>query len=438
MAILLSPSLQQRQDNKHGFKIMPKASIISIGDEILIGQIINTNAQWIAHKLTTYGIIVDKQISISDKQSTIYETIRNEMDRCDIVITTGGLGPTSDDVTKEVICQVFSDFLYFDEPSYDNIKRLFEIRKRQITDRNKLQAMVPSRSIALKNDYGTAPGILYTEQNKLFLALPGVPIEMKSIFENSFEPYLIKYLAEHKGEYVLYRTLNTVQIFESNLADLIGNTTEILDKDTTLAFLPNYRGVRLRIGATKPSYEDAKKAVDNLVDKIKAKVGNYIISEDEFNLAKIAFELLGKSDKTLAIAESCTGGYLGKELTDLPGISKCFMGGVIAYSNQSKVNILNVKQETIDKYGAVSPENAREMAQKVRGLFATDFGISITGIAGPTGETPTKPVGTVYIGISDKDETTAFEYNLGENRSINRERAVANALLLLINKLNKG
>lgn len=414
---------------------MAKASIITIGDEILIGQIVNTNASWLAQHLTNFGVIVDKHISISDNKSVIYQTIRNELACCDIVITTGGLGPTSDDNTKQVICDVFGDTLRFDEPSFDNIEHLFKIRDRQITERNKQQAFVPSRSFALNNEYGTAPGILMTENDKLFLALPGVPIEMKAIFQNSFAPHLEKYLKYHPGECVVYRTINTVGIFESNLADLIGDPSSFLDDDTSLAFLPNYRGVRLRIGSVKNNLEEAKITVDKAIDYLTSIVGEFIISEGEFNLAQIAHQLLIQKNKTIAVAESCTGGYFGKELTDLSGASTYFMGGLITYSNKSKVEELNVSEETITKYGAVSYETACEMATNVRNLFKTDFGISITGIAGPSGGTESKPVGTVFIGFSDESGTKAFEFHFGENRSINRERAVANAFLLLINKL---
>lgn len=414
---------------------MAKASIITIGDEILIGQIINTNSAWIAQKLTNYGVIVDRQISISDNKEVIFDTIRTELSRCDIVITTGGLGPTSDDNTKAVICNIFNDTLRFDQPSYENIEYLFKVRKRAISERNKQQAMVPSRAIALRNENGTAPGILFIENNKLFLALPGVPIEMKGIFENSFIPFLLDYLHTHRGQFVLYRTINTAGIYESNLADLIGSPSDFLDKDTTLAFLPNYRGVRLRIGAVKNSYEEAKKTIDNAVEYLYQKVGNYIISEGEFNLPKILFDKLHEQNKTLSIAESCTGGFLGKEITEISGISNFFMGGFITYSNQSKISLLNVNKETIEKYGAVSSQTACEMAENVRKIFNTDFGISITGIAGPTGGTPTKPVGTTFIGLADSNGVEAFEYHFGENRTINRERAVSSAILLLINKL---
>lgn len=414
---------------------MARASIITIGDEILIGQTINTNASWIAQQLTNIGIIVDKQISISDKKSEIFDTIRNELSRCDIVITTGGLGPTSDDNTKQVICNVFGDELRFDEQSFDNIKELFEARKRQITERNKQQAMVPSRSIALKNDYGTAPGILIRNKEKLFVALPGVPTEMKTIYENSLLPLLQEYLINHQGEFVLYRTINTVGIFESNLADLIGNPSSFLDPDTSLAFLPNYRGVRLRVGTVKTSYHEAKSTVDKAIDYLSGIIKDYIISEGDFNLPQIAHDLLLEKKKTVAVAESCTGGFLAKELTDLSGASAYFLGGLITYSNQSKIEQLNVSEETINNHGAVSSQTAIEMAENVRKLYGTDFGISITGIAGPEGGTPTKPVGTVFIGLSDNSGTEASEFHFGKNRSINRERAVANAFLLLINKL---
>ena len=417
---------------------MAKASIITIGDEILIGQIINTNASWIAQKLTGYGIIVDKHISVSDNKQVIFDTIRTELSRCDIVITTGGLGPTSDDNTKAVICDIFNDTLQFHQPSFENIESLFKARNRTLSERNKLQAMIPSRAIALKNDNGTAPGILFVENDKMFLALPGVPIEMKGIMENYFEPYLIEYLRKHQSKFVLYKTINTTGIYESNLADLIGDPSKFLDKDTSLAFLPNYRGVRLRIGATKNSYEEAKQTVENAIDYLYQKIGKFIISEGELNLPQILFDLLSKHNKTLSIAESCTGGFLGKEITEISGISQYFMGGFITYSNDSKINLLNVNKETIEKYGAVSNQTACEMALNVRRIFNTDYGISITGIAGPTGGTPTKPIGTVFIGLSDINGVEAYEYHFGENRSINRERAVSSAFLLLINKLKQG
>lgn len=414
---------------------MPKASIITIGDEILIGQIVNTNVAWLSQKLTDFGVIVTKHLSISDKIETVASAIRNELIDSDIVISTGGLGPTADDNTKKAICLAFDDQMVFDEESFENIKRLFELRKRVITERNRQQAMVPSRSIPLKNEYGTAPGILYKESNKIFLALPGVPLEMKAIFENSFKKHLIEYLHQNPGEFVLYKTLNTTGIYESQLADLIGDPDEFLDNNSSLAFLPNYRGVRLRLGTIQPTYEKAKTKIEELSQILETKVGNYLTSQGEFNLAEITAELLNKKNKTVAFAESCTGGYLSKELTDIPGVSVSFMGGIVSYSNEAKVKFLEVNPKTLELYGAVSEQTAREMATNVRKLFETDFGVSITGIAGPTGGTPTKPVGTVFIGISDDSGTQVHEFHFGENRTINRERAVANAFLLLINKL---
>ena len=415
---------------------MAKAIIITIGDELLIGQIVNTNVAWLSAELTKIGIQVSRHLVISDYPSDIYNSIKKSLTNNDIIITTGGLGPTVDDRTKQVICDVFQDKLVFHQPSFDNIIRLFNLRKREITERNRLQAYVPSKSIPLTNLYGTAPGIMIKEKGKFFFSLPGVPIEMKSLFTVSILPILIQFIQNNNEPVVLYKTINTVNIFESSLADLIGDVDEFLDNDSSIAFLPNFKGVRLRLGTKKANFTIANETLEKYKKIIYEKCGEFIISEGDFDLTKELARLLTKYKKNVAVAESCTGGGLGFEFTKLPGSSAYFIGGVIAYSNEIKMNILNVKSDTLNNFGAVSEQTASEMATNVRKLFNSDFGISITGIAGPEGGTTEKPIGTICFGVASKSSTRTFTFYFGEQRDVNRERAIAKAMLLLIDELN--
>ncbi len=414
--------------------IMLKIGIITIGDEIAIGQIVNTNAQWIANECTKLGAYVTQHIVVRDDQEQLISELQKLSNFNDVIITSGGLGPTHDDITKNALTEYFDDHLIFDEATFQNILELFARSNRQVSERNKSQALIPSKSKALRNLLGTAPGLYFVENNKHYFSLPGVPSEMMFILNDSVLPIISNLMTEGKHDVTLYRTIHTTGIFESVLADLIGEPSRFLG-ECTLAFLPSYYGVRLRIGVSGKNYEESIKELDRVQDIILGKVSKYVISTDDKPINKMIGEYLKSNQATVAVAESCTAGMLGGVITEVPGSSQYFIGGIISYSNEAKMSILNVKKDTIEKYGAVSKETALEMAENVRKLFNTDYGISITGIAGPDGGTESKPVGTVWIGIADRNNVEAYHYIFSKDRAVNRNRSVGTALSLLMNKL---
>jgi nicotinamide-nucleotide amidase len=414
---------------------MLNISILTIGDEICIGQIVNTNSSWIASHCTETGANVILHSSIGDRRDLIMEELKRLMSKSDVVIITGGLGPTHDDITKPVLTEFFNDELVFHEESYEQLKKFFEKRGRQITDRNKEQAMLPSRCTPLSNAVGTAPGMRFESKGKYVFSLPGVPSEMKYIMTEHILPFIIDLMASKQSDVVLYKTLHTINIPESSLADLIGPPEEFLNGGT-LAFLPSYKGVRLRIGVTG-TYDSAQRHLEQIEQIIRERAGKYIYGEFEDSIAAAVGRLLKERGETLAVAESCTGGMLGGEITEISGSSDYFPGGAIVYSNEAKINIVGVKKETIDNHGAVSEETALELASNIRKLFNSSYGLSITGIAGPTGGTPEKPVGTVWIGLADENGATARKVVYSSDRRTNREYSVGAALGFLYERLTK-
>lgn len=416
---------------------MIKVSILTIGDEVRIGQIVNTNAAWLSEKITRLGAFISNHITIGDDFDLMVNEIKEQIKQNDIVITTGGLGPTHDDITKPVLLNIFDDKLVFDDSTFKNIQELFKKQNREISERNKLQAYVPSKAKILTNLVGTAPGLLFEFDDKAIFSLPGVPSEMKFITENFILNYISNLIKLKNDEIILYKTLNVAGIFESNLADIIGPPEEFLGDNSSLAFLPSYKGIRLRIGTIQPNFDKAQNEIERISQIIYSKAGEYIWGEDDKDLTFEIGKLLKEKKLTLSVAESCTGGLLGGEITKISGSSEYFMGGIISYSNEVKINQLGVNKSTIELYGAVSFETASEMAINVKKLFKTDIGISITGIAGPTGGTPEKPVGTVFIGISYLNQIKVNKYVFGNDRNINRERAIGSSLLLLYQTLIK-
>lgn len=413
---------------------MINVSIISIGDEVRIGQVVNSNAAWLSSEITKLGAFVTKQITIGDEPNVMESTINSEMKSNDIVITTGGLGPTHDDITKEILLKIFDDKFCFHQDTFENIKELFRIRNREVTERNRLQAYIPSKAIPLYNALGTAPGLMFQKNGKFLFVLPGVPAEMKFITNDSILPKLSEIISLKNESVILYKTLNVSGIFESALADLIGNPSDFL-RDSTLAFLPSYKGIRLRIGTKADSFEKAQIEIDRIKSVLYSKAGKFIYAEDETDITSELGKILSERRQTLSVAESCTGGGLGHELTRISGASKFFLGGIITYSNEAKINKLGVRTNTIVRYGAVSKETAKEMAKNCRKFFDSDFSISITGIAGPDGGTQEKPIGTVWIGIADRKTVSAEVFYFGKERDVNRERAIHTALLHLYRKL---
>jgi len=416
---------------------MLRVSILTIGDEILIGQIVNTNASWIAQKCVEVGASVIEHCVVGDSEEEILETLKRLYNLSDIILITGGLGPTRDDLTKPVLTKFFDDELIFSDEVLQWIKEYYSKRGiNEVTERNKNLASVPKSCTPLKNLVGTAPGLLFEKENKAVFAMPGVPKEMQFLMKEYVIPYIQKKIASRKLPTHIFRVLQTCGIAESVLADKLSGLEEILN-GVNVAFLPSYKGVRLRIEAKGEDVVKTELAIQRVVDFIKGKVGEYIFGEGEVSLAQVVGELLAERKETVAVAESCTGGLLGGEFTNIPGSSRYFLGGITAYSNEIKERILGVEKQVLQEFGAVSQETATQMSENVRKLFNSTYGISITGIAGPEGGTSEKPVGTVWISLSAPDKTIAKRYQFGDDRQINRERSVGAALTMLYAYLKK-
>ncbi|MBX3042784.1 MAG: competence/damage-inducible protein A [Candidatus Kapabacteria bacterium] len=409
-----------------------KFSVLTIGDEICIGQVINSNSAFISEFMTNIGYSVYMHSTVPDDAVIMKSELEKLISGSEVVIITGGLGPTHDDITKGVLTEYFNDELIIHRETLSYLESWFESRNRKMTDVNRAQALVPSKSRVLRNRVGTAPGILFDKDQKLVLALPGVPTEMKYIIQNDFLPIATEFFKKYSDSVQLYLTIKTAGIFESNLADLIGKPDEF-PEGANLAYLPSAGSVRLRIGSRAKSRNEALNILDKMKQHIIDKAGKFIIGYGNETMESVLGDILKQKKLTLSVAESCTGGLLGEWLTRVSGSSEYFVGGIIAYSNEVKNNNLKVNRDTINTFGAVSQKTAIEMAQNIRSIFHSDIGISITGIAGPEGGTDEKPVGTVWIGISNERETTAKLYNFGNDRLLNRERAASKALELIRN-----
>ena len=414
-------------------------ALLTIGDEICIGQIVNTNAAWIADACAREGWRVLAHSVVGDELETIIAEFRRLLQIADVVLVTGGLGPTHDDRTKTAFLQFLNDALRQDAATLEHLRELFRVRGRELTPRNAEQAMLPSRCEALRNDQGTAPGMWFrlkagdalnpsAERDKFMAALPGVPHEMKHLMQERVLPRLREiYAAE---PVMMYTTLMTTGVAESNLADVIGEPSETLEGQE-LAFLPSPQGVRLRITVSAPNRAEGAAMLERIESRLREKAGRYIYGKDGERYESVVARALKESGLTVAVAESCTGGLLGAALTETPGASAYFLGGVQCYANEAKVRFCGVKPETLRQFGAVSQETAQELAEGVRSAFRSDIGVSITGVAGPDGGTPEKPVGTIWIGIADANGVKARRFSVGTERTINRERATAAALQFL-------
>lgn len=412
-------------------------SLLTIGDEICIGQIVNTNSAWIAEQLTAIGAEVKIHIAVGDNSKDMTEQLSYALGMTEMVIITGGLGPTHDDITKPVLTDYFNDKLVFDEESYKNILNFLYHRGITPTERNRNLAYLPSKCTPLFNAVGTAPGMLFEENGKYIISLPGVPAEMKYIMINSVIPFIKRIIVSRKDNVVLYKTLHTRGIPESLLAEKIGNVNEFLQSGT-LAFLPSSKGVRLRIGVVGEDFEHNEREIERIETILRQKVGQFMFSSKNETLALVTGNLLTARNETIAVAESCTGGMLGAEFTANPGSSIYFYGGVIAYDNSIKENILGVNRTVLDRFGAVSSETAETMAKSIRNIFHTTYGISITGIAGPDGGTEEKPVGTVWIALATPDKVQAQKFFFGQDRETTRQKSVFSAINMLYEVLNNN
>lgn len=401
--------------------------IITIGDELVSGHRVDTNSAYIARQLTRLGINVKYKSSVGDSVPAMEECFRLALQRAKIIITTGGLGPTDDDITKKAIVKVFKRNLIFNEKILEDLKKRFAERGLEMPAINQNQALLPQGATLFPNKHGSALGICITEKGRIFISLPGVPFEMKQIMTDEVVPYL-KELNHDQALKIV--SLKTFGIIESKLAEMITDNFR-LGQNVKLAYLPAPSGIELRISATAESEDEANEAVQKTIREIEARVGKYIFGREDDTLEAIVGQLLIDNDRTLAVAESCTGGQLGMQITATPGSSKYFLGGIISYANDVKIEQLKVDPDIIEKHGAVSEECAMAMAKGCRKLFNSDYALSVTGIAGPDGGTEDKLVGLTYIGLSSIHDTFAKKFNFGSLREINRSRAIYAALEML-------
>ncbi|MFZ4401572.1 MAG: competence/damage-inducible protein A [Bacteroidales bacterium] len=403
------------------------AEIISIGDELLIGQVINTNASWMATQLNLIGIDIVQITTISDKKYAILESIDNAFKNADIILMTGGLGPTNDDITKLCLCEYFNSQLKFDEKTYQRIEKLFAQRGFAVTELNRQQAEVPDKCIVIPNFNGTASGMWFDDKGKILISMPGVPFEMKSMITDFVIPKL-KDLSEIE---IFHKTIHIQGIGESFLADLIKDWEDQLANYIKLAYLPQPGLIRLRLTAKGSKIVDLENQVLIEVEKLKNIIPEMIFGYDDDSLEEVVGKLLLLNNKTVATAESCTGGYLSHLITSVPGSSSYYKGSVIAYSNEVKMSILGVTSSCLEKYGAVSKETVTEMAKATIKLLHTDFAIAVSGIAGPDGGSVEKPVGTIWIAVASENNVIAEKYLHGEDRGRNIRKSALSALMLL-------
>ncbi len=401
------------------------AHIITIGDEILTGQTLNTNAGFIGEKLADIQVNIKKATIVGDNEEEILNEFSDAWGNNDLVIVTGGLGPTHDDITRQCVVKFFNTELVKNEEVLDDIKVLFQKSGREVTKVNENQALIPKEAKVIRNTLGTAPGMWIEKNGKIFIALPGVPFEMMTMMKNYVIPHLEEKL--QKNTVIKRSILQTTGIFESALFEKLGDINELLN-GSKLAFLPTPQGVRLRITVEEPTEEVAKNKLSEIEQKIKSKVGRFIFAANDNTLEEVVGRLLKERGLKIALAESCTGGYVSHLLTNISGSSNYFDRGIVSYSNAAKVEILRVNEDAIAEYGAVSLEVARQMAEGAKATSGADIGVSITGILGPTGATPGKPIGLVYIGLCDEKVCTAKKFTFGEDRLVNKKRAAQAAL----------
>lgn len=401
------------------------AVIVTIGDELLIGQVIDTNSAWIAKELNKVGINVKRRIAVGDDAREIVNCLEEQGD-ADVVLITGGLGPTSDDITKITLCNYFGGKLVVNEEALQNVKYLFEqVYKRPLLQRNLLQAEVPDVCQVIQNKKGSAPGMVFRKGQTTFISMPGVPHEMMDMMEREVIP-LLRQLTSTSP--VSHRTLMTFGIGESFLAEKLSVFESKLPPSVRLAYLPNFGLLRLRLTSAAINSEEI---LNQLSAELKQNILDHLISEKDETMQQLVGELLLQKGKTVSTAESCTGGYISHLFTSIPGSSRYFKGGVVSYANSVKHQVLGVRNETIEKYGAVSEEVVKEMLIRVVEFLKTDYGIAVSGIMGPTGGTEEKPVGTVWIAVGSSEAYITRKFQLRYDRRLNIEITAQQALNLL-------
>lgn len=407
-----------------------KTAILSVGTEILFGQIVNTNTVYLSQQMNMLGFDVMYHYTVGDNPKRVEEMIDLAFQDCDLILTTGGLGPTQDDLTKEVACKALDDTLVMMDDVLEEITKYFKTLGREMTENNKKQAIMPSRATVFHNDAGTAPGFALEKDGKYIICMPGPPREMKRMFQKSVVPFLQSMI----DGALYYRQIRFFGIGESmletQLLDLIDNQT-----DPTLATYAKEGECSLRIASKRATEEEAEHAVDEMLEKVKERVGHYIYSCDDEELAQVVADRLMEQGLTLSSAESCTGGMFASTMTDIPGVSQCFDRGLVTYSNQAKMEELGVSAGTLEKFGAVSEETALEMVEGLKRVSGSDVCISVTGIAGPGGGSEEKPVGLVYIGFSYGDKKICKKIQM---RNVNRSWNRHYTLLCMLNVIYRN
>lgn len=411
--------------------------LINIGDELLIGQVVNTNAAFIGQQMSAAGFELTDVITIGDDSQAIRDTVTSSLAKTDVVIMTGGLGPTKDDITKKIICDIFQRELVMDEPTLQHVTEIFASRGMDLTETNRQQALVPKDCTVLSNPLGTAPGLWIEQDSKVLIALPGVPFEMEKLIKDEVMPRLEAHKKDQHA--ILHRVLQCTNISESGLSDLLENFEKQLPAELKLAYLPKPGIIRLRLTARGDNKESLKTLLDQHFSELKTLTTEYAFTDEDIEIEEVVGRLLTKSGKTLATAESCTGGYVAHLITSVPGSSRYFQGSLVSYSNDIKRDLLNVREDNLKRRGAVSEQVVSDMALNAMGLFDVDYTIATSGIAGPDGGTKDNPVGTVWIAVATPVRLTTHEFHFGSRTGRKQiiERAARAALNMLRIEIEK-
>lgn len=410
------------------------AEIITIGDEILIGQIVDTNSAWMAKQLNQIGMKVKQITSVSDDADHIMEALRLAESRADVILMTGGLGPTKDDITKVTLAKYFNMGFRRDEETLNHVTEIFARLNRPMIDLNRTQADVPEGCTVIKNKNGTAPCMWFEQHGKIFVSMPGVPFEMMYLMDDEIIPRI---KAAFKLPVIYHKTILTSNIGESFLAMEIEDIENSLPPSIKLAYLPKLGQVRLRLSTIGEEEAPLKAAVDFYAQQIIARIRQHVVAEEDIALEKAILNFMEQRKLTLSTAESCTGGYIAHLITQHPGCSSVYEGGAVTYSYDLKMSLLGVKAETLAKYGAVSEETVKEMAIGALQNFKTDYAVAVSGIAGPDGGMPDKPVGTVWIAVAHAKGVVSKVFSFGNKRTQNIERSAAAALSMILNELRQ-
>lgn len=408
-------------------------TIIVIGDELLIGQVVDTNSGDIARMISPAGWSVREVVTVHDDADAIRAAIGRALENTDIVLTTGGLGPTKDDITKATLCDIFGGGMHLDSAVLENVETIFRKRGLIMNDLTRSQAMVPDACKVIPNDLGTAPVMWFERDGKVLVAMPGVPFETRHAFKNYVLPALLSHFGERSV--VEHRTFVVTDISESALAEMLAGWEDALPAGFHLAYLPQAGYIRLRIDAVGACPATLNEELDRLAAALAAIVGDRIIATEDLTPEQIVMRLLAEKGLTMGTAESCTGGNIAHRMTMLAGVSDVFRGGVVAYSNEVKMSVLGVKDQTLAQFGAVSEQTAREMAEGARRALGCDIAVATSGIAGPGGGTPGKPVGTVCIAVATPSSTITDTLHLPGNRSRVIDRASTTVLIRLVKAL---